>query len=263
MLTERVRLRAGSVVLPLHNPIRVAEEWSIVDNLSRGRVDLAFARGWNPNDFVLSPNNFANNNEVMFSEVDTVRRLWRGESVKCVNGVGEGAEVKIFPAPQQREVEVWITCSGGLERFVEAGAKGYNVLTALLFQPIEELGRKIEAYRDSRARHGHDPATGHVTLMLHTFVGDDLNQVRAQVRGPFIEYLKSSVNLWSNRFESLQGLSEKEQEDLLAFAFERYFHASALFGTPETCIPTVERLAEIGVHRSPVSSISGSPSIRF
>src|SRR6185503_1277973 len=37
MITERVEIRAGSVALPLHHPVRVAEEWSVVDNLSRGR----------------------------------------------------------------------------------------------------------------------------------------------------------------------------------------------------------------------------------
>ena len=47
--------RAGSVVLPLHHPIRVAEEWAVVDNLSRGRVGISFASGWQPNDFVLHP----------------------------------------------------------------------------------------------------------------------------------------------------------------------------------------------------------------
>src|SRR5206468_8221040 len=49
--TKRLRLRAGSVVLPLHNPIRIAEEWAVVDNLSGGRVELSFAPGWNPGDF--------------------------------------------------------------------------------------------------------------------------------------------------------------------------------------------------------------------
>src|SRR5438067_1141383 len=43
--TSRLRLRAGSVVLPLHSPLRVAEEWAVVDNLSDGRVDIAFASG--------------------------------------------------------------------------------------------------------------------------------------------------------------------------------------------------------------------------
>ncbi|WP_420710283.1 LLM class flavin-dependent oxidoreductase, partial [Streptomyces sp. NRRL S-15] len=36
--TDRIRINAGSVVLPLHDPIRVAEEWSMVDNLSGGRI---------------------------------------------------------------------------------------------------------------------------------------------------------------------------------------------------------------------------------
>ena len=38
MITERVQIRAGSVALPLHHPVRVAEEWSVVDNLSNGRA---------------------------------------------------------------------------------------------------------------------------------------------------------------------------------------------------------------------------------
>ena len=45
-------------MLPLHNPIRVAEDWAVVDNLSGGRVGLSFASGWHVNDFALMPQNF-------------------------------------------------------------------------------------------------------------------------------------------------------------------------------------------------------------
>jgi natural product biosynthesis luciferase-like monooxygenase protein len=247
MVTERVRLRAGSVVLPLHNPIRVAEEWSVVDNLSRGRVDIAFARGWNPNDFVFSPQTYANRTEVMFSGIQRVQKLWRGESILLPNGVGEKTEIKIYPLPKQRELPVWITCSGGKERFIEAGAVGAKILTALLFQPIEELAEKIAVYRDSLFKNGHPHEAGHVTLMLHTFVGEDLTIVRNKVREPFIEYLKTSVDLWRRGSKSLDELTEKEREDLLAYAFERYCQTSALFGTPDTCMEMVNRLKEIGV----------------
>jgi natural product biosynthesis luciferase-like monooxygenase protein len=248
MVTERVRLRAGSVVLPLQNPIRVAEEWSVVDNLSKGRVDLAFARGWNPNDFVLSPETYANRTEALFSGMQTVQKLWRGESISLPNGIGKETEIKVYPLPKQRELSVWMTCSGGKERFIEAGALGVNILTALLFQPIEELAEKIALYRDSRAKHGHDPEAGHVTLMLHTFVGEDIEVVRNQVRKPFIEYLKNSVDLWRQDSKNLDDLTEKEREDLLAYAFERYFQTSALFGTPDTCLARVARFKEIGVN---------------
>ncbi len=58
-ITTNVGIRAGSVVLPLHSPVRVAEEWAVVDNISRGRVAISFAAGWQPNDFVLNPSAYA------------------------------------------------------------------------------------------------------------------------------------------------------------------------------------------------------------
>ena len=79
--TERIQLRAGSVALPLHHPIRVAEEWAVVDNLSKGRVGISFASGWHRNDFVLAPNSYHNRREMMNDGIEMVRRLWRGESV--------------------------------------------------------------------------------------------------------------------------------------------------------------------------------------
>jgi natural product biosynthesis luciferase-like monooxygenase protein len=55
VLTWRIAIRAGSVVLPLQNALRVAEEWAMIDNMSDGRVAIAAASGWHVNDFVLSP----------------------------------------------------------------------------------------------------------------------------------------------------------------------------------------------------------------
>src|SRR5262245_19104674 len=75
--TQRVRLNAGSVVLPLHNPIRVAEEWAMVDNLSGGRVGLSFASGWHPNDFVFFPEKYADRRGEVYTGLKLVQKLWR------------------------------------------------------------------------------------------------------------------------------------------------------------------------------------------
>jgi natural product biosynthesis luciferase-like monooxygenase protein len=246
--TKRVRIRAGSVVLPLHNPVRVAEEWSVVDNLSDGRVDLAFARGWNPNDFTLAPANYPQSLNVLYQSMEVVRALWRGASIRVPNGKGDETEIKIYPLPRQPELQLWLTCSGGVERFVEAGAAGLNVLTALLFQSVEELGQKIAAYRQARVAAGHAPGSGHVTLMMHTFLGTDPDEVKNKVRGPFIEYLRSSVDLWRHGWQNLEDLNPKQRDEALSFAFERYYRTSGLFGTPETCLETVRQLKQVGVN---------------
>jgi natural product biosynthesis luciferase-like monooxygenase protein len=101
--TERIQIRAGSVVLPLHHPIRVAEEWSVVDNLSQGRVGIAFASGWHPNDFVFAPESYGNHRELMFQEIETVQKLWQGESIPVRVGAGNNINVQIFPLPTQSQ----------------------------------------------------------------------------------------------------------------------------------------------------------------
>lgn len=245
-ITQRVRIRAGSVVLPLHNPVRVAEDWSVVDNLSDGRVDVAFATGWNPDDFVLEPDHYQTRVDVMRSGMQSVQQLWRGESISLPNGVGESRSVRIFPTPIQPDLATWVTCSGGVERFEMAGELGANVLTALLFQSVDELADKVTAYRKARVRHGHDADGGRVTVMLHTFVGDDEAAVRQTVQGPFKSYLADSVDLWRRGAQALDELDDRSRNKVLDFAFERYYRTSGLFGTPDSALSMVESLHRAG-----------------
>lgn len=263
MVTERVQIRAGSCVLPLHSPIRVAEEWAVVDNLSRGRVGVAFASGWMPRDFVLRPETFADAKAVMARDVEVVRRLWRGEAVPFPGPDGREVPVRILPRPVQAELPIWITAAGSPDTFRLAGQLGANVLTHLLGQSVEEVAEKIAIYREARRTAGH-PGEGRVTLMLHTFIGEDEDAVRETVRRPMVEYLRSSMSLirgvaasfpvFRHRARHLEdaddllaGLSEEETEALLTHAFERYYETSGLFGTPARCRAMVERLHAIGV----------------
>lgn len=245
--TERVRIRAGSVVLPLHHPVRVAEDWAVVDNLSGGRVDIAFATGWNADDFVLACDNFGDRVEITRTGIETVQRLWQGESVSLRNGAGAQRAVRIFPAPVQPALPTWLTCSGSVERFEMAGMLGVNVLTALLFQEVDELAEKVAAYRKARARHGHGIGEGTVTVMLHTFVGSDEALVRQTVEGPFKRYLEDSVDLWRRGSAALDSLDAKSRAKVLDLAFERYYRNNGLFGTPDSAAAMIGRLRAIGV----------------
>src|SRR5438045_2411537 len=58
MITRHVQLRAGSLVSPLHDVVRIAEEWSVVDNLSGGRAAVSYGSGWNADDFVFHPERY-------------------------------------------------------------------------------------------------------------------------------------------------------------------------------------------------------------
>jgi len=251
-ITKRVQLRAGSVVLPLHHPIRVAEEWAFVDNLSHGRVAVSFASGWHADDFVFAPENYPDRKQLMLQQLETVRSLWRGDAVSFKGGAGNDVEIKIHPRPIQRELPFWITTAGHPDTFRAAGEAGANLLTHLLGQSIEELAEKIEIYRQSwRPRKG-SAEKPLVTLMLHTFVGLDLAYVAEKVQGPLCRYLASSIGLAKNFLRSLghelaDELTGDDLEALLAHAFDRYYQTSGLFGTPETCMQMIDRLKLAGV----------------
>ncbi len=246
-VTTRLRLRAGSVVLPLHDPLTVAEDWSVVDNISGGRVDLSFAVGWHANDFVLAPNRYQDRNAAVFQLVSDFDRLWRGESLNRANGEGAEVNVRIFPRPVQPAMRHWLTCTMSRERFVEAGRLGFNVLTALLFQTPADLKANIDAYRTARKEAGHDPGGGRVTLMLHTYLATSVEEALSAVRLPFTRYLESSVSLWKHRWKELDNLEGHGKDMLLKFAFRRYARSAALFGTPESCVGLVKTLHTAGV----------------
>ncbi|HEX6037404.1 non-ribosomal peptide synthetase [Longimicrobium sp.] len=250
-VTRNVKIRAGSVVLPLQDTLRVAEEWSVVDNLSGGRVEVSFASGWHANDFVLKPDAFETRKEVMFSGMDEVRALWRGEKVRRVNGKGVAIEVGTLPRPVQPELPVWITAAGSPDTFRRAGRSGAHLLTHLLGQSLQDLEARIRDYREARREAGLDPATGRVALMLHTYVHEDAELVRERVRGPFREYLRSSfdlvLQLASGAGYDPKNLSPEDVESMLDYAFERYYGTSGLMGTPDQCVEMVGKLRAIGV----------------
>jgi natural product biosynthesis luciferase-like monooxygenase protein len=246
-VTARVGIRAGSVALPLHHPVRVAEEWSVVDNLSHGRVAVSFASGWHPDDFVLFPTPYADRKEAMFRGIETIRRLWAGESVPCPGPDGRIVEVRILPRPIQAELPVWVTTAGNPETWERAGAVGANVLAALVGYSAEELTGQIDRYRLARARAGHDPARGIVTLVAHTYVGTDNAEVRELVREPMTHYLKTYLKQFQKISLDAMGATERDARDVAALAFEHYFGGSTLLGTQDKCAGVAESAARCGV----------------
>jgi len=264
-VTQNIAVRAGSCVAPLHHPARIAEEWAVIDNLTNGRVALGIASGWQPDDFILRPENTPPHNKpAMFATIETLRKLWRGEAVEFPKADGSMHAVVTQPRPVSKELAIWVTTAGNPETWIEAGRIGANVLTHLLGQSIEEVGEKIRLYHATLREAGHDPADFTVTLMLHSYLAETREQAAEVARGPMKDYLRSAAALikqyaWafpafkkpkgvSNAFDMDLGmLGAEELEAILDFAFERYFEESGLFGTVADGLARVEQLKRIGV----------------
>ena len=264
-VTRNLSVRAGSCVAPLHHPARIAEEWAVIDNLTNGRAGLAIASGWQPDDFVLRPENTPPANKpAMFEAIKTLRKLWKGEAVEFPTKDGTPFAVITQPRPVSKELPIWVTTAGNPETWREAGEIGANVLTHLLGQSIDEVAGKIRIYHDALRAAGHDPAAHKVTLMLHTYLADSRETAMEVAREPMKAYLRSAAGLikqyaWAfpafkrpagvtNPFEMDMGsLSDDDLEAILDFAFLRYFEDSGMFGTVDDAVARAEQLKRIGV----------------
>ncbi|MFI1222520.1 MULTISPECIES: MupA/Atu3671 family FMN-dependent luciferase-like monooxygenase [unclassified Streptomyces] len=251
--TERIRINAGSVVLPLHDPVRVAEEWSVVDNISGGRVGIGCATGWHARDFALHPDRFADRRRIAFDHLDEVRRLWRGEAVRRRTGEGTEAEIHIRPRPVQEEPPFFLATSGQRASYEDAARRGLGVVTNLMSQTVDELAANVAHYRRTRARCGLDPAAGRVTVLVHTYLADDHATARAEALEPMVRYLRSALLMRSaataagQRREDVAAASEEDLDYLFRRAYDRYCDQRALIGTPDSVAPFVAALHGAGV----------------
>jgi alkanesulfonate monooxygenase SsuD/methylene tetrahydromethanopterin reductase-like flavin-dependent oxidoreductase (luciferase family) len=123
--TRRLGVRAGGLSLPLHNPIRVAEEWALVDNLSGGRAGLV-ADG-------------------AAAGIETVRRLWQGEAVRVPDGEGRPIEIRILPQPVQRDLPLWRL----LAEPAATDGGGRTAGTAPAFASVAEGLRELRAWEEA------------------------------------------------------------------------------------------------------------------
>lgn len=253
-VTQRVRLRAGSINLPLHDPLRVAEEWAVVDQLSNGRVDIAVAPGWHVRDFVLKPENFETKFDVLNDYREQLRTAWRGQSIERLDAFGQPHSIVTYPRPVQRELPIWLTTSQREQAWEFAGRSGLNVLTALINFGPNDLERRIGIYRAARRAAGWDADAGVVSLMLHTYVDTDAARAIERVRPALTEYLNSFVSQHQNadqadasdKVRTLQSLGE-DRDDFIEMVFSRYVDTSSLIGDLSEAQTRLETFRGMGV----------------
>ena len=108
--TKKIRLAPAVTVLPLHHPIRFAEQWASLDLLSGGRVDWAAGRGYDAREYAPFNVSFAENQAIFNEGMEVVRRLWAGEGpVTVAEQDGVDVEPVLVDEVQCREGG----CEGG------------------------------------------------------------------------------------------------------------------------------------------------------
>ncbi|GIK80751.1 MAG: luciferase [Alphaproteobacteria bacterium] len=190
--TKRIRLAPAVTVLPLHHPIRVAEQWATLDLLSNGRVDFAAGRGYDKREYDPFHVSFADNQSIFEEGMELVRRLWSADERISHRGKHYSFDdVRITPKPVQRPLPAYVASFS--RPSIELAARlGCGLIVAPFAAAMSFGGLKqvAELYHESCARYGTTP--GRLMCSYFTHFADTPDEEAAQ-RARQIRYYKECV----------------------------------------------------------------------
>jgi len=167
--TERIRLAPAVTVLPLHHPIRVAEQWATLDLLSDGRVDFAAGRGYDRREYAPFHVSFDDNQAIFEEGMEVVRLLWAADGPISHHGKHyRFDDVAITPRPVQRPIPSYVA-SFSRPSIELAGRLGCNLIVAPFAAAMTFGGlRQVrDLYDETCARHGHKGGRLMCSYFLH------------------------------------------------------------------------------------------------
>jgi len=167
--TARIRLAPAVTVLPLHHPIRVAEEWASLDMLSGGRVDFAAGRGYDRREYGPFKVSFEDNQAIFEEGMEVVRRLWAADGPISHHGrYYQFDDVAITLRPAQRPIPSYVGSFS--DPSIELAAKlGCGLIVAPFAAAISYGGLQQvrERHAEACARHGRAPGRLMCSYFLH------------------------------------------------------------------------------------------------
>jgi alkanesulfonate monooxygenase SsuD/methylene tetrahydromethanopterin reductase-like flavin-dependent oxidoreductase (luciferase family) len=190
--TRHIRLAPAVTVLPLHHPIRVAEQWATLDLLSNGRVDFAAGRGYDSREYEPFKVSFADNQGIFEEGMEVVRKLWSAEGRIAHHGKHyQFEDVRITPKPVQHPLPAYIASFS--RPSIELAARlGCGLIVAPFAAAMSYGGLKqvADLYHETCARHGTKPQRLMCSYFTH-FADTDAEQAAQRARQ--IRYYKECV----------------------------------------------------------------------
>ena len=190
--TSRIRLAPAVTVLPLHHPIRVAEQWATLDLLSGGRVDFAAGRGYDRREYAPLGVSFEDNQSIFEEGMEIVRRLWSaGEPISHRGRHYAFDDVQITPQPVQRPLPAYVASFS--QPSIELAARlGCGLIVAPFAAALSYGGLRqvADLYQETCGRHGNQPGRLMCSYFLH--FADDAQQ-EAVARARQIRYYRECV----------------------------------------------------------------------
>ena len=233
--TERLKIATAVNLMPLHHPVRLAEEFATLDVISNGRAILGTGRGAMLQQYAGYGIDVEEGRERFVENLEVVLRAWTDAELTYQGKYHQFEGVRVVPKPcQQPHPPVYIAANS-LDTFPLVGQLGHNLLLAPLVVGLEGAQQGLAEYRRLLKGQGIDPAQRRVNAMLLLHVTEDEQSGAARGYGESLENYLSILR--SNRSRSISGRNRDLSYEYVAREF-------TVIGSPQRVIDKLEAYRE-------------------
>ena len=172
-VTKRIKLSSAVTVLSSDDPVRVYQQFAMVDGISNGRAEIMAGRGSFIESYPLFGYNLDDYDALFGEKLDLLMKLNDGERITWNGHLRPSLKsAGIYPRPEQKKMPIWIAVGGTPQSVVRAATLDLPMALAIIGGDPKRFKPFFDLYREAHAKAGHDPKTIQLSLNMHGFVSD-------------------------------------------------------------------------------------------
>lgn len=236
--TKKIRLGIAISVVPLHNPIDLAESYAMVDVISNGRLDFGVGKGSESHEYHKAGVDQKEAGDRMYESVEVIRQAWSNKPVNFKGKYYSVDNVNVLPKPVQKPLPpIWVGCARTEESFTWAGKNNFHLMTLpYLYKEQGMLPKLVKLYRDAQKAAGHDPASTEVLGKFHIYVSDSLDKAVDEA-SPYLQNYFDVHNEADPARKELGLMTQRDPRTQLSQGF-------VLAGDPQRVADTIRKWAD-------------------
>ena len=244
--TKRIKIGTAVVVVPLHDPLRVAEDAATLDILSNGRLILGVGRGYQPKEFAGFKKNRDVNKEVYLEVVDILKLAWNNETWSYSGKHFQYENMSIYPKPQTKGGPPILHATTSPENFRERGLAGDRIICSSSFTPMGRLKANYDNYRQGLKDGGHPVSGFDVPFMQQIWCGQSQDGLHAAAEAA-LAYYQSVGRIIPGSEEAKaeeREYYEKVRKNIELLNVEKMLTHGGNFGSIDRVVDTLGQIGE-------------------
>jgi alkanesulfonate monooxygenase SsuD/methylene tetrahydromethanopterin reductase-like flavin-dependent oxidoreductase (luciferase family) len=247
--TAHVRLGTSATIPAFVHPVKLAGKLAMLDNISHGRLDVAFGRAFLPGEFAAFGIPMDESRERFDEGVEACVRLWTETDVVWDGKYFQFGPVTMLPRPfQEPHPPVFVTSATNPDSVVAAGRAGYHLQTVPHVMAREQLQERLRLYREAWCEGGHEPGTEQIHFTYPCVVDADDQVARSKGKADHKAHLAAALEAfepWSTMSSSAYPGYDKMLDGVKKSNFDQKLADNTLIvGSPEQARAQLENIAE-------------------